>query len=84
MSLMESKASAAICVHLNVSVLQDGNCNSAGPRDGASSTSKKKATAAPPLTSKRMCSGLYILHVSCSGLNPTWVYMYMYIIQWSG
>ena len=61
MSLMESKASAAICVHLNV--LQDGNCNSAGPRDGASSTSKKKATAAPPLTSKRMCSGLYILHV---------------------
>ena len=48
MSLMESKASAAICVHLNVSVLQDGNCNSAGPRDGASSTSKKKATAAPP------------------------------------
>ena len=34
MSLMESKASAAICVHLNVSVLQDGNCNSAGPRDG--------------------------------------------------
>ena len=62
MSLMESKASAAICVHLNVSVLQDGNCNSAGPRDGVSSTSKKKATAAP-LTSKRMCSGLYILHV---------------------
>ena len=62
MSLMESKASAAICVHLNVSVLQDGNCNSAGPRDEASSTSKKKATAAPPLTSKRMCSGLYILH----------------------
>ena len=63
MTLMESKASAAICVHLNVSVLQDGNCNSAGPRDGASSTSKKKATAAPPLTSKRVCSGLYILHV---------------------
>ena len=63
MSLMESKASAAICVHLNVSVLQDGNCNSAGPRDEASSTSKKKATAATPLTSKRMCSGLYILHV---------------------
>ena len=45
MSLMESKTSAAICVHLNVSVLQDGNCNSAGPRDGASSTSKKKATS---------------------------------------
>ena len=65
----KAKASAAICVHLNVSVLQDGNCNSAGPRDGASSTSKKKATAAPPPLN-------YIVR-ECVVASISYMYMYM-------